>query len=172
MPEGLLKPYEGIVRDVKNRCYRFDGVEIDVQNLRLTVGPDIRPLEPKSFRLLLFLVENAGRILPKDEIMAAVWPGTFVSDNSLARAITQVRKALDDDPRSPRYIETIPTVGYRFIAELQASESQPEAPDAVPAAPAPRLPDTSGTDNERQRAIGHTRGTKRWQSVAAVSVVL
>src|SRR5580704_11044932 len=119
MPEGLLKPYEGIVRDVKNRCYRFDGVEIDVQNLRLTVGPDIRPLEPKSFRLLLFLVENRGRILPKEEIMATVWPGTFVSDNSLARAITQIRKALDDDPKAPRYIETAPTVGYRFVAEVE-----------------------------------------------------
>jgi Tol biopolymer transport system component/DNA-binding winged helix-turn-helix (wHTH) protein len=172
MPEGFLKPFEEIMKDMRDLRYRFDAVEIDVSSLKVTVNSEIRPLEPKSFRLLLFLAENAGRVLPKEEIMAAVWPGTFVSDNSLARAITQVRKALDDDPRSPRYIETIPTVGYRFIAELQASESQPEAPDAVPAAPAPRLPDTSGTDNERQRAIGHTRGTKRWQSVAAVSVVL
>src|SRR6202047_2459695 len=105
-----------MMKDVKNRCYRFDNVEIDVQNLRVTVGSEIRPLEPKSFRLLLFLVENAGRVLPKEEIMAVVWPGTFVSDNSLAQAVTQIRKALDDDPKAPRYIETVPTVGYRFIA--------------------------------------------------------
>jgi DNA-binding winged helix-turn-helix (wHTH) protein len=75
------------------------------------VGSEIRPLEPKSFRLLVFLVENSGRVLPKDEIMAAVWRDTFVSDNSLNRAITQIRKALDEDPKAPKYIETIPTVG-------------------------------------------------------------
>ena len=103
--------------DARNRCYRFDNVRVDVQNLRVTVAGEVRPLEPKSFRLLVFLVENPGRALPKDEIMAAVWPGSFVSDNSLARAITQIRKALDDDPKAPRYIETVPTVGYRFLGE-------------------------------------------------------
>ncbi len=105
------------MKDSRYLCYRFDDVQIDIQNLRVTVGPEIRPLEPKSFRLLVFLVENPGRALPKDEIMAAVWPGAFVSDNSLARAITQIRKALDDDPKTPRYIETVPTVGYRFVGE-------------------------------------------------------
>src|SRR5271169_655451 len=111
------------MKDMKNRCFRFDDVEIDVQNLRVTVGPEIRPLGPKSFRLLLFLIENPGRALPKEEIMAVVWPDTFVSDNSLARAITQIRKALDDDPKAPRYVETVPSVGYRFIAK-----SEPELP--------------------------------------------
>ena len=105
------------MKNVKNRLYRFDEVEIDVQNLRVMVGSEIRPLEPKSFRLLLFLAENPGRVLAKDEIMAAVWADSFVSDNSLARAITQIRKAIDDDPTSPRYIETVPSVGYRFVAD-------------------------------------------------------
>jgi Tol biopolymer transport system component/DNA-binding winged helix-turn-helix (wHTH) protein len=160
------------MKDMRDLRYRFDAVEIDVSNLKVTVNSEVRPLEPKSFRLLLFLVENAGRVLPKEEIMAAVWPGTFVSDNSLARAITQVRKGLDDDPKSPRYIETVPTVGYRFVAELQESEDQPEVPDAVPAIPAPRLPDISGTANERQRAVLHPGGTKPWRFVAAASVVV
>ncbi len=88
--------------------YRFNGVEIDAQNLRVTVGSEIRPLEPKSFRLLLFLVENPGRVLPKEEIMGVVWPDAFVSDNSLARAITQIRKALDDDPKAPRSSRRFP----------------------------------------------------------------
>jgi Tol biopolymer transport system component/DNA-binding winged helix-turn-helix (wHTH) protein len=105
------------MKDTRNRCYQFDDVQIDVENLRLTVNSKISTLEPKSFRLLVFLIENPGRVLPKDEIMAAVWPGAFVSDNSLARAITQVRKALADDPKTPRYIETVPTVGYRFLID-------------------------------------------------------
>jgi Tol biopolymer transport system component/DNA-binding winged helix-turn-helix (wHTH) protein len=112
---------------MKNRLFRFGNVEIDVQNLRVTVASEIRPLEPKSFRLLLFLVENPGRALTKEEIMHEVWPDAFVSDNSLARAITQIRKALEDDSKAPRYIETVPTVGYRFIGEITEQPDQPIA---------------------------------------------
>src|SRR5579863_4197420 len=124
------------MKDMKNRCYRFENVEIDVQNLRVTVGSEVRPLEPKSFRLLLFLIENPGRALPKDEIMAVVWPDAFVSDNSLARAITQIRKALSDDPRAPRYIETVPSIGYRFVADCEEqAQEQTEGTEALPVPP-------------------------------------
>src|SRR5580658_4396206 len=112
------------MKDMKNRTFRFENVEIDVQNLRVTVGSGIRPPEPKSFRLLLFPIENPGRALPKEEIMAVVWPDAFVSDNSLARAITQVRKALDDDPKAPRYIETVPAIGYRFITDCKEEKDE------------------------------------------------
>jgi DNA-binding winged helix-turn-helix (wHTH) protein/Tol biopolymer transport system component len=122
---------------MKSRIYRFDGVEIDAQNLRVTVGSEIRPLEPKSFRLLLFLVENPGRVLSKEEIMGVVWPDAFVSDNSLARAITQIRKALDDDPKAPRYIETVPSVGYRFLADCKGEERESSE---TPPAPEPATP--------------------------------
>jgi Tol biopolymer transport system component/DNA-binding winged helix-turn-helix (wHTH) protein len=108
--------------DAKKLHYRFDDVEIDVQNLRITVCSELRPLEPKTFRLLLLLVENSGRTLGKDQIMQAVWPDAFVSDNSLARAVAQIRKALGDDPKSPRYIETVPTIGYRFVGKCSDNE--------------------------------------------------
>ena len=90
------------MKDVRSRFFQFDNVEIDVQNLLVTVDSEIRPLEPKSFRLLLFLIENPGRVLTKDEIMGVVWPDAAVSDNSLARATTQIRKALGDDSKAPR----------------------------------------------------------------------
>jgi Tol biopolymer transport system component/DNA-binding winged helix-turn-helix (wHTH) protein len=136
------------VKDVKNRCYRFDQVEIDVQNLRVTVSSEIRPLEPKSFRLLLFLVENPNRAIPKDEIIATVWGSTFVSDNSLTKMVAQIRKALDDDPKAPRYIETVPTVGYRFVAQIDEEveeevgrePAQEHVAPATPAAPVPSQP--------------------------------
>jgi DNA-binding winged helix-turn-helix (wHTH) protein/Tol biopolymer transport system component len=127
------------MKDMRNQLYRFDDVEIDVQNLRVTVGSEIRPLEPKSFRLLLFLIENPGRALPKDEIMAVVWPDAFVSDNSLARAITQIRKALDDDPKAPRYIETVPSVGYRFVADCK-EEIKAQGEDSTPVEVNARVP--------------------------------
>ena len=104
-----------VVRAADGASYRFDDVSLDVQNLQLTVHGEIRPLEPKSFRLLEFLIKNRGRVVPKEEILAAVWPDTFVTDNALTRAVGQIRKALDDDAKEPRYIETVPTIGYRFI---------------------------------------------------------
>lgn len=110
------------MKDGKGVRYRFDEVEIDVSNLRLTLCGEVRPLEPKSFKLLMFLVEHPGRAVSKDELMAAVWADTAVSDNSLARAITQIRKALGDDPKAPRYIETVPTVGYRFAGQCRVEE--------------------------------------------------
>lgn len=117
--------------------YRFGNVELDVSNLRLTVSGEMRPLEPKSFRLVQFLIENRHRVVPKDEILAVVWQGVAVTDNALTRAIAQVRKALDDDPKQPRYIETVPTVGYRFAAAVEvgtAPEREP-TPLIAPAIP-------------------------------------
>src|SRR5579862_6982264 len=116
------------MRDARMLRYRFDQVEIDVRNLKLTVGSEIRQIEPRTFRLLVFLIENPGRALSKDEIMAAVWPDAVVSDNSLARAVTQIRKALDDDPKAPRYIETVPTVGYRFIGDCKEEQTTAAEP--------------------------------------------
>ncbi len=150
------------MKDVKNRCYRFAEVEIDVQNLTVTVRSENRPLEPKSFRLLLFLVENPGRALPKEEIMAAVWGDTFVSDNSLTRAITQIRKALDDDSKSPRYIETVPTVGYRFVGELKDGQDVPAVPHVSVVSEAPTEVAT----------VEELPGAKRWQLTAMAAMAL
>ena len=133
----------------KNRCYRFDQVEIDVQNLRVTVSSEIRPLEPKSFRLLLFLVENPNRAIPKDEIIATVWGSTFVSDNSLTKMVAQIRKALDDDPKAPRYMRPFllwrpPVCGGQFDEEVEEEVGREPAQEhvapATPAAPVPSQP--------------------------------
>jgi Tol biopolymer transport system component/DNA-binding winged helix-turn-helix (wHTH) protein len=120
------------MKDLRNRIFRFDNVEIDVQNLRVTVDSEIRPLEPKSFRLMMYLVENPGRVLSKDEIMGVVWPDASVSDNSLARAIGQIRKALGEDPKAPKYVETIPSVGYRFLVDCRQAEEPPVPPADPP----------------------------------------
>jgi Tol biopolymer transport system component/DNA-binding winged helix-turn-helix (wHTH) protein len=102
-------------------CWRFDSVTVDTATLRVVVNGVPHALEPKSFRLLQFLIEHRDRVVSKDEIFQAVWAGAFVTDNALTRAIAQVRKAIGDDSRERRYIETIPTVGYRFVASVQES---------------------------------------------------
>jgi Tol biopolymer transport system component/DNA-binding winged helix-turn-helix (wHTH) protein len=111
--------------------YRFGDFELNVQSLRLRAASKIRPLEPKSFRLLQFLIENRGRAVSKEEIVAAVWPNTFVSDNSVTRAVTQIRKSLNDDAKEPKYIETIPTVGYQFIADVESLADAQSPPSGL-----------------------------------------
>ena len=99
--------------------WRFDTVVVNDATFQLIVDGVPRPLEPKSFRLLQYLIENRERAVSKEEIFQAVWPGTFVTDNALTRTVAQIRKAIGDDPRQPRYIETIPTIGYRFTGRVE-----------------------------------------------------
>jgi Tol biopolymer transport system component/DNA-binding winged helix-turn-helix (wHTH) protein len=98
--------------------YRFDDIEIDTQSFRLLKAGKVVQAEPKTLNLLIFLVENRGRLLPRQEIIDAVWKEAFVTDHVLNRAMGQLRKGLGDDAKEPRYIETVPTRGYRFIAQI------------------------------------------------------
>src|SRR5438105_1114536 len=89
-------------------------------------------LEPKVLKLLLFLIENRGRLIEKEEILDAIWNGTHVTENALAREIGKLRKTLGDDPKAARYIETVHTRGYRFIAEVTLGNGGSSyAPEAV-----------------------------------------
>ncbi len=76
-------------------------------------------LPPKAFDALLVLVENRGHLLEKDELLRRVWPDTFVEESNLAQHISVLRKALQDGEHGPRYIETVPTRGYRFVADVR-----------------------------------------------------
>lgn len=110
------------------------------------------PLTPTLLQILLTLVEDPGRILDKQRFMSRVWSGRVVEEGNLARNISTLRKLLDDDPQDPRYIETIPRRGYRFIARVMASSSL--EPSTVPVAAHAAAPATSaGSDDQR-----HTRG--------------
>lgn len=104
--------------------YRFGDVDLDLTARSIHVRGQVCSMEPKSFDLLTFLIENRGRAVTKSEIIANVWPNTFVTDNSIARAVTKLRKALADYSKEPRYIETVPTIGYRFIAACTIDEPQ------------------------------------------------
>jgi TolB-like protein/DNA-binding winged helix-turn-helix (wHTH) protein/Tfp pilus assembly protein PilF len=95
-------------------------------------------LPPKAFDALVFLVENRGRLLEKEELLRRVWPDTFVEESNLAQHISILRKALQDRDDGPRFIETVPRSGYRFIAEVR--ELGGAAPDTeVPSASTPSL---------------------------------
>jgi len=75
-------------------------------------------VEPKPMQVLTLLAERAGDTVTRDELLDTVWADVYVTENALSRCISQLRKLFDDDPREPRFIETIPTVGYRLIAPV------------------------------------------------------
>jgi TolB-like protein/Tfp pilus assembly protein PilF len=77
------------------------------------------PLTPKVFDILLVLIQNAGRVLTKEEMLSLVWPDTNVEESNLARNVSTLRKALGEATDEPRYIETIPWRGYRFVAVVR-----------------------------------------------------
>ena len=79
-------------------------------------------LAPKVLDTLLALVESSGRLLPKDELISGLWPDTFVEEATLARNISDLRRALGESSGDDKYIETVPKSGYRFVAEVRQVE--------------------------------------------------
>src|SRR5262245_26792590 len=114
--------------------YRFGEIEVDLPRMQVRRAGREVLLEPKSFDVLVFLVEHRDRLVTKEELLDHVWHDTFVTPNVLTRAVAQLRKALGDEAREAHIIETAARRGYRFIAPVT------EGPEAVPApaaAPAP-----------------------------------
>ena len=105
----------------KSGVFLFGDVRVEPAAFRVLRAGAVVSLEPKAFEVLLFLIHNRGRVVQKRELLDAVWRDTFVGENALTREIAQVRRALGEDARRSRYIETIPTRGYRFIAEVRES---------------------------------------------------
>src|SRR5206468_2984437 len=88
-------------------------------------------LPPKSFDLLLLLVESGGRALSKGELMRTLWPDTFVEEANLSFQVSVLRKILGDD--GPKWIETVPKHGYRFAGPtVPTAKPNPVAPDEAP----------------------------------------
>jgi DNA-binding winged helix-turn-helix (wHTH) protein/Flp pilus assembly protein TadD len=108
-------------------------IHADTNELRR--GDNVVRIEPKAMDVLVALVRAGGRVVTRDELLSAVWPGVVVGDEALTQAIIKLRRALGDDSRSPRYIETIPKRGYRLVtsAPSPARRDRPRRP-LVPAA--------------------------------------
>ena len=100
--------------------YRFDG---RLRRLYKDGGPVV--LTPKAVDTLVALMERAGRVVEKDELVGAVWGEVSVGDDTLAQNISTLRKVFSDDPNAPQFIATIPRRGYKFIASLQTGTVEP-----------------------------------------------
>ena len=116
--------------------YRFGDFELDLDAHQLRRGAERLRLERRPFELLVMLVENHGRLVSRDDIVAALWPKNVIIDfeSGLNTLVRKIRNSLGDSADDPLYIETVPGKGYRFIAEVTqptAAESSATRPDAT-----------------------------------------
>jgi len=109
--------------------YQFGEFRMDALSRTLRRQAEIIPLNFRAFDVLLYMVQNQGRALTRDELIKNVWHDTFVDENSLAQSITVLRRALDEKPGDNRYIVTLPGRGYQFVSPVTAIA--PERPTAV-----------------------------------------
>jgi tetratricopeptide (TPR) repeat protein/DNA-binding winged helix-turn-helix (wHTH) protein len=99
--------------------YRIGAFEVDVPRAILRRDGEVIRLTPKSFQILVWLIANRHRLVTRDELLERFWPGIAVTDDSLAKCIYELRRCLADNSRDPRFLETVPKMGYRFIAHTE-----------------------------------------------------
>jgi DNA-binding winged helix-turn-helix (wHTH) protein len=105
---------------------RFADCELDTGARQLLRQSRAVHLSPKAFELLKTLVEERPRAVSKQELLERVWPGVFVSDASLARAVSEIRDAIGDHSRSDGYLQTVHGFGYRFATAGVVATPEPE----------------------------------------------
>jgi DNA-binding winged helix-turn-helix (wHTH) protein len=102
----------------QSRSFRFGDLLLDCTQRRLLRANHDIYLPPKTFELLVYLIQHRGRVIPKAELLDAIWPNVNVVENTLAQRIREIREALGDGTNGARFIKTIPRVGYQFAAPL------------------------------------------------------
>src|SRR5262245_45244654 len=177
---GFMSESEPHARKIACRGYVFDDFTLDLDRGCLwRAGQEIK-LRYKSFEALRYLVERSGRVVGKEEMMRALWPDAFVTDDSLVQCLIDARRALGDDAQ--RYVKTVPRRGYIFNAPVKESglsasgalnpgaSAQVEAASAVIEKQEQIEENTLSEDAERNDTQSTTSGSSqgRWRSNSAV----
>src|SRR5689334_25008348 len=123
------------------RLVRFGPFSFDGQNRLLSRNGVEIPLPPRVLGVLELLISRPGQVVTRQEPMDGVWKDAFVTDTSLAEAISFLRQSLGDDPQAPRYVQTVHRRGYRFLSSLTPQTAPPPipAPEATPAVLRPSI---------------------------------
>ena len=123
--------------------YRFGNFVVDARERRLLADGVVLELNARYFDALVLLLDEAGRLVSKERFMAAVWQGIPVTDEALTQCIRTLRRVLGDSATQPRFIETVPRHGYRFVAAVSGDGTRPSdapAPSSAAVPPGNALP--------------------------------
>ena len=152
------------------RRYCFGPFELNIGEDSLSRNGTRVKVQDLPYRLLVMLVERPGEVVTREEVRQRLWPeNTFVEfDNSLGVAIRKVRDALNDDADTPRYVETVPRRGYRFVAPVTVVGSDAAAPPVEVVTPAPVV----GAGNTASATVANSYSHSRYWVIAASVLVL
>ncbi|NNE82948.1 MAG: tetratricopeptide repeat protein [Alphaproteobacteria bacterium] len=173
---GLLDSLVFLWKGPVSVIFQFGQHSLDTETVELKAGSVAVDLEPQTFLLLQFLIENRDRVVSKDEIFEAVWEGRIVADSTLGFAVNAARRAVDDDGKAQAVIRTFPRRGFRFVApvvEAQVEEVIDEAGTDNPLTP--RQKARSSSDEPRDGTAATRPGAaRRWRmpAIAAALVVI
>ncbi|MEJ2634464.1 MAG: winged helix-turn-helix domain-containing protein [Calditrichia bacterium] len=111
--------------------YKFDDIIIDLRNRQLNRNGEAVTLNAKYFDVLAFLAGRPQQLISRDQLFREIWQGLIVTDSALSQCIKDIRKALGDDAKNPRYIKTFPKKGFMFLkTPISVSEKEPAVPQA------------------------------------------
>ena len=156
----------------------FGDFELDQERRQLLRSGEPVPLQPKAYELLSLLLQRRPRVLSRAQIRDVIWPGTYVSESTLAVVVTGLRQALGDDARQPRFIRTVHRFGYAFCGEARESKNgSPEPREALVAGGSDDLESVPAEAKPLDgTGIGRTAvtlvGRWRWAIAAAGVIVL
>jgi DNA-binding winged helix-turn-helix (wHTH) protein len=121
-----LQSSNNISTDFITTPYYIEGLYIEPSQSIIIENNDTRHVQPKVMEVLTYLCSKAEQLVTTDELIKACWPNQFISDSPLHKCIAQIRKALSDDPKNPRFIKTVPKKGYVFIAKVKGLNVTPQ----------------------------------------------
>ena len=140
--------------------HRFESFELDTDRYELRREGRPRAVEPQVFALLALLVENRHRMVPRAEIIEAVWEGRAVSDSALSSRIKSARQALDDDGDAQRLIRTVHGQGFRFVGEVESAAAPAPGQSPAPSAAQELSPRGAGPAGARRPAVRERRAER------------
>jgi Tol biopolymer transport system component/DNA-binding winged helix-turn-helix (wHTH) protein len=150
---------------MENEVYRFADFLLDPANRRLSRGDAEIYLPPKTFDTLLLLVERHGRLVTKRTLLDRIWADTAVTENTLTQRISELRQALHDDLKEPRFIRTLPRVGFTFIPRVEVIDrGEPAALRDIDS--------HRGLEPTARVPVSRRRQSFRWFAVVGVAVVV
>ena len=151
------------------RNYRIDEIELCLATRSVISGGEIQPVRPKTFDVLIYLIEKRDRLIPKEELIEALWQGLTVGDDSLVQCIAEIRRILGDDARAPRLIRTVSRRGYQFIGPVEEIPSS----SALPAAAGVMLEETTTVQVRVEEETSESpRRSGRWLWVGLIAAAL